>query len=152
MSREERESVRPEECTLPQLCFQPALLPIVRTCDNHFVRIRVHVVDLMPSRSAVPAYGIHIREGFAAKRASECIGMLPALVGLEAAVRISYPSAKRALQTNASRLGGNRYYERHGTRSRVEERSACNQQDVNRRWGFLVKRPLCVSCLSCESR
>ena len=80
----------------------------------------MHVVGLMLSRSAVPAYGLHIREGFAAKRASECIGMLPALVGLEAAVRISYPSAKRALQTNAPGLGGNRHYKRHSTRSGVE--------------------------------
>ena len=98
LSRDERESVRPEECKSPQLCFQPPLLPIVRTFDNHFVRIRVHVVDLMPSRPAVPAYGIHIREGFAARRAPECIGMLRALVGLEAAVRMSHPSAKRTVQ------------------------------------------------------
>ena len=105
--------------------FQLPLLPIVRTCDNHFVRIRVHVVDLMPSRPAVPAYGIHIREGFAARRAPECIGMLRALVGLEAAVRISHPSAKRAVQTNAPGLGGNRHYKRHSTRSGVEQRSAC---------------------------
>ena len=91
------------------------LLLIARTCDNHFVRIRVHVVDLMPSRPAVPAYGLYIREGFAARRAPECIGMLRALVGLETAVRTSHPSANRAVQTNAPGLGGNRHYKRHST-------------------------------------
>ena len=115
LSRGARESVRPEECKSPQFFPQPLLLPIVRTCDNHFVRIRVHVVDLMPSRPAVPAYGLHIREGFAARRAPESIGMLRALVGLEAAVRMSHPSAKRAVQTNAPGLGGNRHYKRHSS-------------------------------------
>ena len=125
LSREARESVKPKKCKSLQLFFQPSLLPIVGTCDNYFVQIRVHVVDLMPSRPAVPAYGIHIREGFAARRAPECIGMLRALVGLEAAVRISHPSAKRAVQTNEPGLGGNRHYKRHSSRSRVKQRSAC---------------------------
>ena len=124
LSREARESVKPKECKSLQLFFQPSLLPIVRTCDNYFVRIRMHVVDLMPSRPAVPAYGIHIREGFAARRAPECIGMLRALVGLEAAVRMSHPSAKRALQTNAPSFGRNRHYKRHSTSPGVQQCSA----------------------------
>ena len=105
--------------------FLAATTLIVRTCDKHFVRIRVHVVDLMPSRPAVPAYGLHIREGFATRRALEFIGMLRALVGLEAAVRMSLPSAKRAVQTNPPGLGGKRHYKRHSTRLGVKELSPC---------------------------
>ena len=51
--------------------------------------------------------------------------MLRALVGLEAAVRMSHPSAKRAVQTNPPGLGGNRHYKRHSTSPGVEQRGAC---------------------------